>query len=158
MRLVWTASYHANMRSVLGSHEALSSHPVDVGHRTEATVLAELVRRGYRVLLPFGTNQRYDLVLDTGEGFLRVQCKTGRLRRGVIRFQARSIQSNTGRVECRDYRGQIDAFVVYCPETGRLYALPVDQATSSVAALRVAPTGNGQAKGIRWAADYELPA
>jgi hypothetical protein len=146
------------MRSVLGAETKLSNHPVDVGQRTEAVVLAELIRRGYKVLLPFGSNQRYDLVLDTGAGFLRVQCKTGRLRRGVIRFQARSIRTNTVRVECRDYRGQIDAFVVYCPETGRLYALPVDQATSSVASLRVAPTCNGQAKGIRWAADYELPA
>ncbi len=42
----------------------LTSHPVDVGHRAEAAILAELVKRGYRVLLPFGVNQRYDLVLD----------------------------------------------------------------------------------------------
>ena len=53
-----------------------SSHPVDVGLRTEAHITGELVRRGYSVLLPFGVNQRYDLVLDQGDRFVRVQCKT----------------------------------------------------------------------------------
>jgi hypothetical protein len=37
-----------------------SKHPVDVGLRSEAAILSELVRRGYSVLLPFGVNQRYD--------------------------------------------------------------------------------------------------
>ena len=55
----------------------LTNHPVDVGHRTEAAILSELVRRGYAVLLPFGVNQRYDLVLDLEGRFVRAQCKTG---------------------------------------------------------------------------------
>ena len=86
--------YFAAMPSCLPP-PVLTSHPVDVGHRTEAAILAELVRRGYRILVPFGVNQRYDLVIETDEGFLRVQCKTGRLRDGVIQFNALSIQSNT---------------------------------------------------------------
>ena len=36
----------------------------------------------------------YDLVLDLGAEFLRVQCKTGRLRDGAIVFNARSCRSN----------------------------------------------------------------
>jgi hypothetical protein len=112
-------------------------------------VLAALVRRGHRVLVPFGTNHRYDFALDLETGFVRVQCKTGRLHAGVIRFQARSIRSN---------RQRIDLFAVYCPHNGRVYAVPVDDATSSVATLRVEPTANSQKKRIRWAAEYELPA
>jgi hypothetical protein len=50
------------MRSILPKPQ-LTSHPVDVGHRAEAAILAELVKRGYSVLLPFGVNQRYDLDL-----------------------------------------------------------------------------------------------
>ena len=64
-----------------------SVHPVDVGDRTEAIVIAALVRRGYRVLRPLSSNERYDLVLDLDGEFLRVQCKTGRLRNGAIRVQ-----------------------------------------------------------------------
>jgi hypothetical protein len=135
----------------------LSDHPVDVGQRTEAIVLAELVRRGYRVLTPFGTNQRYDLAIDLGDRFLRAQCKTGRLRRGTIVFHPKSVRSNTHKTYCRTYENEVDLFLVYCPETDRVYVIPIEEATSSVGALRVAPTANGQAKGIRWAREYELP-
>jgi PD-(D/E)XK endonuclease len=135
-----------------------SSHPVDVGLRTEAAILAELVRRGYQVLVPFGTNQRYDLVLDVSGRFVRAQCKTGRLREGVVRFSTRSIRSNTRETFFRDYAGEVELFLVYCPETNGIYAVPVDEAPSGYGYLRVEPTRNGQAEGIRWARDYELPA
>ena len=142
----------------LPSPPPLSPHPVDVGQRTEAIVLAELVKRGHTVLVPFGTNHRYVLVIEKDGRFLRAQCKTGRLRNGVIRFNTVSIRSNTRRAVIRAYHGDADLFFVYCPDTGRVYALDVDEATSSSCSLRVAPTVNCQAKGVRWAADYELPA
>ena len=87
-----------------------------------------------------------------------MQCKTGRLRRGVIKFNTVSVRANTRRAVIRAYTGEADLFLVYCPDTGRVYALTVDEAASSSCALRVAPAANGQAKGVRWAADYELPA
>jgi hypothetical protein len=108
--------------------------------------------------MPFGNNHRYDLVLDLEGKFVRVQCKTGRLRRGVVLFAARSVRVNTKRVYFRDYQGDVDLFVVYCPDNDRVYAVPIDDATSTAGALRVDPPANGQSKNIRWAADYELPA
>jgi hypothetical protein len=146
------------MRSIPEPPESASRHPVDVGQRTEAIVLAELVKRGHRVLIPFGTNHRYDFALDIGDRFLRVQCKTGRLRSGRIIFKTESIRSNTSVKLRRSYRGEADLFLIYCPQTDRVYALSVDEATVSKGSLRVDPTGNCQTKGIRWAADYELPA
>ena len=102
----------------------LTDHPVDVGQRTEAAILAELVRRGYRILLPFGTNQRYDLVLDLEGDFIRAQCKTGRLRDGVIQFNTMSVQSNSKRAVARDYDGGADVFLVYCDDSGSVYCDP----------------------------------
>jgi hypothetical protein len=134
-----------------------SSHPVDVGLRTEGAILAELVSRGYHVLLPFGTNQRYDLVLDVGGEFVRAQCKTGRLRDGVVVFATRSIRANMNQVLMRNYDGEVEIFLVHCRETNGIYAVPVDEAPEGYARLRVRPTRNGQADGIRWARDYELP-
>jgi PD-(D/E)XK endonuclease len=135
-----------------------SSHPVDVGLRTEAAILSELVRRGYQVLVPIGTNQRYDLVLDIDGQFTRAQCKTGRLRDGVVRFSTGSTRSNTRRTFTRDYTGEVEHFLVYCPETNGIYAVPTDEAPSGYGRLRIEPTRNAQADGIRWARDYELPA
>jgi hypothetical protein len=136
----------------------LTNHPVDVGQRTEAAILAELVRRGYSVLLPFGTNQRYDLVLDLDGRFVRAQCKTGRLRKGVVLFSTKSVQANTRRIVVRDYKADADVFVVYCPDTRRLYCVPVEEAPTGYMYLRVEPTRNGQKHRVRWASNYELPA
>jgi hypothetical protein len=134
-----------------------SSHPVDVGLRTEAAILAELVRRGYNVLVPFGTNQRYDLVMDLDGEFIRAQCKKGRLRNGVIRFGARSTRLNSSGVFFRGYRGEVEIFLVYCPETDQIYAVPVEDVPPTDGWLRVTPTRNGQQERVRWARDYELP-
>jgi PD-(D/E)XK endonuclease len=132
---------------------------VDVGQRSEAAIFAELVKRGYRVLIPYGVNHRYDLVIDAGDRFLRAQCKTGRLRDGVIHFKTASVRVNTRRTFSTPYDAeQIDLFLIYCPETARVYALDVGEAASSNGVLRMDPAANGQAKRIRWAADYELPA
>jgi hypothetical protein len=135
-----------------------SDHPVDVGQRTEAVVLAELVKRGHRVLIPFGHNHRYDLVLDLGDQFVRVQCKTARLDDGCVLFNCRSIRGNTKRNYCRDYRGDADLFLAYCPQVDRVYAVPVDEATRTEIRLRLDPPANNQKLGVRWATDYELPA
>ena len=137
---------------------APSDHPVEVGTRTEAIILAALVARGYRVLLPFGHNRRYDLVLEIDGAFLRVQCKTGRVRDGCVVFRAQSIRSNTRQTVVRDYKEDVDLIVVHCPDTHATYAVPIEDATRTQGTLRISPTANGQAKGVRWARDYELPA
>ncbi|MDX6666111.1 MAG: hypothetical protein QOG68_2317, partial [Solirubrobacteraceae bacterium] len=62
----------------------LSTHPVDVGIRSEGAILGELSKRGYDVLAPFSYNQRYDFVIDLGDRFLKAQCKTGRLYSGAV--------------------------------------------------------------------------
>src|SRR6266545_578658 len=107
----------------------LSSHPVDVGLRTEAAILAELVRRGYQVLIPFGTNQRYDLVLDMDGEFVRAQCKTGRLRKGCVLFNTQSVRTNTTGWLTRGYRGEAELFLITAQTTSesmlcRLRRLP----------------------------------
>jgi hypothetical protein len=147
------------MRSLLTAPKELSRHPVDVGERSEAIIFAELVKRGHQVLIPHGTNHRYDIVIDVGGQFLRAQCKTGRLRKGTIIFATASSRANTLRAYTKPYDAdQIDLFLIYCPETDRVYALDVGEAAASHGALRVDPAANGQAKRIRWAADHELPA
>jgi len=136
----------------------LASHPVDVGQRTEGAILSALIRRGYAVLVPFGVDQRYDLVLDCDGRFLRAQRKTGRLRDGVVQFSAQSIQSNTRRTRIRSYAGEVDLFIVYCPDNECVYVIPAEDVPNSCMYLRIDPSRNQQSKRVRWAKDYELPA
>src|SRR5215211_9185457 len=87
----------------------LSNHPV-VGQRSEAAIMAAFIARGFAVLIPWGTNQRYDIVLDVCDRFLRVQCKTGRLRNGAIEFRLQSVRCNTKQIVIRNYIGEIEYF------------------------------------------------
>lgn len=149
--------YAATMPTVLPKPE-LTSHPVDVGLRTEGAILSELVRRGYCVLMPFGVNQRYDLVVDCGGRLLKAQCKTGRLRDGVVQFSSQSVQSNTRRTRTRSYAGEVDLFIVYCPDNESVYVIPAEEVPNCGMYLRVDPPRNRQNKRVRWAKEYELPA
>lgn len=138
--------YGAFVPTVLPKPE-LTSHPVDVGLRTEGAILSVLIRCGYCVLVPFGVNQRYDLVLDCRGQFLRAQCKTGRLRNGVVQFSSQSVQSNTRGTRTRSYEGEVDLFVVYCTDNGRTYVIPADEVPACGMYLRVpASQSTGQAR------------
>jgi len=116
-----------------------------------------LVQLGYAVFMPVGQNHRYDLLLDLGDRFLRVQCKTGRLKRGVIQFNTVSTRGNRSSVYRRGYQGQVDAFAVHCPQNHANYLVPIEVLPTGIGSLRLAPTRNGQERGISWAADYALP-
>ena len=130
-------------------------NPKTFGELTEAIVLAELLRRGYAMSLPFG-EQRYDFIADTDGALCRLQCKTGWLRNGAITFNACSESGQRGAYSYSDYRGQVDAFIVYCHETGGLYWVPIEDATTRKMQLRVDEAKNSQRSRIRWAQDYRI--
>jgi len=127
-----------------------------IGDRSEAIVLAELVKRGYLVSIPFGENQRYDLIIDDGTRLSRVQVKTGRLRGGVIVYNCSSSHAHRGGA-ARPYFGEIEYLAVYCPDTKKVYMLPEQELTATNAHLRLLPTRNNMVKTIRWASEFELP-
>lgn len=124
------------------------------GEVSEGHVIAHLLKMGYSVSMPFGDNQRYDLILDDGERLWRIQVKTARLQRGCLVFNAASVNGFTG--VKTDYRGQIDLFLAYSPDTDKVYRVPVDEAGINEVNLRIEPPKGGPRSTIRWARDYEL--
>ncbi len=67
------------------SHFARLDGPHLRGQATEAIVTAEFLKRGIPVLVPAYDNEPYDLVIDYGGGFHRLQVKTGYDHNGTIR-------------------------------------------------------------------------
>lgn len=126
-----------------------------IGDTAVAGVLAKLLKKGYAILLPFGDSQRYDLVLDKEGQFFSVQCKSGRVRNGSIRFNSSSTEWYKG-YRRKNYKGQIDYFGVYCPEIDKTYLVPVDVVGETQGILRIAPPKNNQAKCVRWGSEYEI--
>ena len=127
----------------------------DIGDKTVALVMAALIRQGKTLLLPFGDNRRYDLAIDEGGQLIRVQCKTARFYNGAVTFKTCSTYRHRGH-SSRCYRGEAELFGVYCPETDKVYLVPVNEVGQSEAILRVEPAKGGQKKGIRLAELYEI--
>jgi len=130
-----------------------------VGDRSEAMVLAALIRNGYRVSIPFGENNRYDLLADDGARIARVQVKTGRVRRGAIAYNCCSTHGHrrSGPLSTRSYRGEVDFIGVFCEELGKVYLVPEEEFARTRAHLRLVAPVNGQRRKLRWAHRFELP-
>lgn len=134
-----------------------------VGERSQAMILARLSEVGYAVLIPFGENHRYDLVIeDADRQFWRIQCKTGRLdsNQEYIEFNAASNYYHHRKEGTtwgkRAYHGQVDFFAVYCPNSKEVYFIPINQVTTNKMRLRLLPTRNNQEMHVQWAKDYKL--
>lgn len=134
------------------------ANPKAVGELAEAKILSRLIEIGRIVLIPFGNNQRYDLVVDDGAGtFVRGQCKSSTYTRGCITFGTVSRNGFTG--VRRSYEGQIDVFWVFSPELKKVYEVPHigGKGFRSNCSLRVdPPTPRSIKRKIRQASDYEL--
>ena len=115
--------------------------------------MAALIHHDYYVLLPFGDGQPYDLAIDLGGPFLRVQCKRGWLERGCVLFNTHATDHGRGR---QSYLGRADIFGVYFPPTDSVYLIPIEAIPRFGGRLRLEPTRNNQRRGIRMAADYEI--
>src|SRR2546423_4396650 len=68
------------------------------GDLAEMLVAADLVRRGYKVALPFGEDWDYDLIVERGDRLERVQVKYTESNGAVICVRARTHSLTNGRV------------------------------------------------------------
>lgn len=126
-----------------------------IGEKSEGMVLARFLQLGWIVLMPFGDNQRYDFVIDRGNGFEKIQVKTARLKDGYIEFRPYSSQSHRGNSQ-KGYKGECDFFACYCPQNNMIYFIKVDDCTETVVILRLLPPKNNQKYKVRYAKDFEL--
>jgi hypothetical protein len=134
--------------------------PSQKGAVAEAAITAAAIQLGLVVLRPRCEGGRYDLMFDLDPALLRVQCKLARRAPGVV-----CVHLNTNRCTPSGYVStsytatEIDAVAAYSPHLNRCFLLPIDQVAGRRAIhLRVDPTKNNQAEGIRWAEDYEFQA
>jgi len=121
------------------------------------------MQKGESKAHPNGYMHRYDLVIEDAEGqFWRIQCKTAWLSsdQKTLKFQGCSTlqKGQKGRMTTRrnHYQGEVDYFAVYSPDTRKVYLLPISDVGNTENCLRLVPTGNGQERKVKYAADYEL--
>ena len=129
-----------------------------IGNSTELNCIACLYDSGCEILLPYGDNQKYDIVIEYKKQFYRIQCKSANptyKEDGTIDFISfrTSWQSGHQSNERVHYsKEEIDFFATYFE--GQCYLIPVEETASRQKVLRFAPPKNGQVKGISFAKDY----
>jgi PD-(D/E)XK nuclease superfamily protein len=134
--------------------------PTEKGALAETEITAAAVRLGYVVSKPLTEGRRYDLIVDTGPRVLRVQCKWAQLLGDVLSIRlCTSRYTPSGYVRTWYDSTQIDAVVAYSPDLDHCYLIPIQEVTGrSNVYLRIRPTRNNQAIGVKWAADYDFGA
>ena len=124
------------------------------GEIGEAMVIADLMRQGHDIAIPFGHNQPFDLIV--------IRKEDGRLEKVQVKYTTSDgsvlrcvIRSSSAWVSHRYTADEVDWIAVFDATTSQCFYIPAwDWDGHSQLALRLKPTQNGQLKGIRWAAEY----
>jgi hypothetical protein len=129
------------------------------GAIAETAIAHEAIKLGVGVLKPL-SDMRYDLVFDTGDHLLRVQCKWAVRTGDVVGVRTRRCRRSRNGLVQRSYGpDEIDAIAAYCAELDTCYLLPHEMSVNrGMVSLRLHPTRNNQRSGVHWAKDFEFGA
>jgi hypothetical protein len=132
--------------------------PSQKGAAAEAAITAAVIQLGLTVLRPLCEGRRYDLIFDLEPTLLRVQCKLAKRVGGVLVIRLQTSRYTPGGYVFTSYSAkEIDAVGAYSAELNRCFLLPITEVEGMQGVhLRLDPSANNQARGVRWADDYEL--
>src|SRR3954451_7530149 len=129
------------------------------GAIAEAKIAAEALALGIPVLKPVAEHGRYDLAFDLEGELLRVQCKWGTLKDGVVKAHIGGSRHSPrrGYVLSTYSATEIDAVAIYEATLERFFLVPGEVVEGlSYLHLRIDPPKNNQRGAINWASGYEL--
>lgn len=123
------------------------------GDIAEAFIVYALKQNGFNVLIPWGEDNRYDIVSEKNGVFKRIQVKYATPKDGAVEVRIRSCNNyNIIHYSSRD----IDIIAVYSPEQNKVYFVPLNGIKNrSTCRLRLKPAKNKQRKFIVMASKYE---
>lgn len=128
-------------------------HSKDKGAIAEAFVISDLTQQGFRIALPMGENLPFDLIAIRPDfGLIRIQVKYRSLDpNGTVSIKLASTWKNSEITRIVQYDLEVvDYFAVYCPEAQSAAYIPSSELKAcKVIALRVTPSRNNQAIGVR---------
>lgn len=126
-----------------------------IGDETEARAITTLITAGYSISVPFGDNDKYNLVVDDDGDLYRIQCKTAWTNKPeTMRFNTHSQTTKNGRYHEQTYDGEVDAFFVYYPVNETFYWIDAADATEQKMELRFEARIDHPS--MNWAEAYEF--
>ena len=127
-------------------------HTKTKGKIAEMMISAKLMELGWKVLLPFGENNRYDLVAEKEGKFIRIQVKYVTPTKGILDINCKS--SNNWSI-LRYTPNEIDFIAVFDSVNHNIYFISVSKLNLSSIKLRLDPPKNNQRRKIKYAKDFE---
>ena len=131
------------------------------GGLAELKIAAQAADLGIDVYRPMIDGARCDLIFDTGERLLRIQCKWATRNGDVVVIRLRTCRHTPSRGYLRTTynAGEIDGIAAYCRDLDHCFFLPIREFDGRTHVhLRLAPARNGQLVGVKMARDYPLGA
>lgn len=122
-----------------------------IGNIGEAKVLSELTKYGIPVLLPFGDNEAYDLVIEINNEFKKIQVKTSeKIINGKVSFSIVSSKKET-------YDNKVDYLALYNIEKDIVLFIPTEETNNcKIISFRFDKPKNNQTKFVRYIENYSL--
>ena len=121
-------------------------------------IAADLVRRGYKIAIPYGEDWDFDLIVCRDEALERVQCKYTRSNGRVLIVRPHSQSLTNGRVKAikRYTAAMIDWLAVYDATTDQCYFVPSTELGPGMSTmhLRLQSARNNQRSRVRLANAY----
>lgn len=124
------------------------------GNKAEGIILSQFLRYDIPVLLPFGDNEKYDLVIDINDEFKSVQVKHGRYRNGCVISDIRH-RIGKNRIDYETYNGKVDYIAIWCSEIDECYIIDLKEFQNTEVRLRVEDAKKNHPS-INWADEYLL--
>jgi len=130
-----------------------------IGEFGELKIALRLIEIGCSISIPFGNNQRYDMIADYKGKLFKVQCKTTSIdKRGRItpKLTSTTMMPKPGcKVEYVNKKysvEEVDIFCVYCLDNDKVYIIP---SSINNISMRIEKPANSQIKKIHYAWEYE---
>lgn len=129
-----------------------------IGNIGEAKALCKLVELGIPVYIPFGDNEKADLIADFGGKLNKIQVKTSvEAKNGKIVFSLVSSTLHRKKGTNHKYtQDEIDYYICYNIQRDKLFLVPAQKTPISSIAIRYDKTKNNQTKDINWEEDLLL--
>ena len=126
------------------------------GQISEARVLYEFQKYHIPVCLPWGDNERYDMVAEFDGKFNRIQIKTANQEEnGAVCCWARSSTNHTTNKKLSSYEDDVDYFVFVNQTRDWLALVPIEELNGQKSIrLRINPPLSTNGKTMRYFSDF----
>jgi len=129
-----------------------------IGNIGEVKALCKFVEMGIPCYIPYGDNEKSDLIAEFNGGLKRIQIKTSyKCGNEKIIFSINSSSYHRGGTNHFYTKEEVDYFVLYNIESDKIFLVPIERCfANNQFTIRLKKAKNGQIKNINFYEDFSF--